>query len=457
MNKNTILSLLFLFLFLSCSKDNNSTSLVLPTIVTTPISEISFTTALCGGNITNDGGATITARGICWSATPNPTLTNNHTMDGNGTGMFASNLTGLLENTVYYVRAYATNSKGTAYGNEISFPTSETMYFPPNDGSTTWTTKSISDLGWNQSAVQPLLDYLELKHSKSFIILVNGRIVMENYFNGHAATTLWQWNSAGKTLTSTITGIAQQEGFININNKVSDYLGTGWTSAPLIKENLITCKNLLSMNSGLDDTLGDDVSPSNLQYIADAGTRWAYHNAYVKLQDVVTSATGQTWNTYFNTKLRDKIGMSTTGLWYNATGTNFGLRIYFSNTRSMARFGLLALNKGKWNSDVVLNEAYFNQATNTSQNINLGYGYLWWLNGKANYHLPQSQLQFNGSIISSGPNDMFMALGKDDQKIYVIPSKKMVVIRMGDAADSSNLALSSFDETLWTKISALYQ
>ena len=119
-------------------------------------------------------------------------------------------------------------------------PPEESMYFPPIDGSTTWETKSIASLGWNQSAVQPLLDYLDLKHTKSFMILVNGRIVMENYFNGHDANTLWYWASAGKTLTSTITGIAQQEGFININNKVSNYIGTGWTSAPLAKENLIT-------------------------------------------------------------------------------------------------------------------------------------------------------------------------------------------------------------------------
>lgn len=335
--------------------------------------------------------------------------------------------------------------------------TVETTYFPPIDGSTTWETQSIASLNWNQNAVQPLLDYLELKNSKSFIILVNGKIVMENYFNGHTATTLWKWNSAGKTLTSTVTGIAEQEGFINTNNKVSDYLGTGWTSAPLAKENLITCKNLLMMNSGLDDTLGDNVSPSNLQYVADSGSRWAYHNVYVKLQDVVQQATGQSWNNYFNTKLRDKIGMGSNGFWYAGTGVNLGLKIYFSTTRSMARFGLLALNNGNWNGTQVINSTYLNQATSTSQNINLSYGYLWWLNGKSSFHLPQTQLQFNGSLISSAPNDMFMALGKDDQKIYVIPSKKMVVIRMGDAADSENLALSDFDEVLWQKISALYQ
>lgn len=77
------------------------------------------------------------------------------------------------------------------------------------------------------------------------------------------------------------------------------------------------------------------------------------------------------------------------------------------------------------------------------------------MNGKANYHLPQSQLQFSGSIIPEAPNDMFMALGKNDQKIYVVPSKKLVIIRMGEAADNINLALSDFDEVLWDKINAL--
>ena len=79
------------------------------------------------------------------------------------------------------------------------------------------------------------------------------------------------------------------------------------------------------------------------------------------------------------------------------------------------------------------------------------------MNGKSSYHLPQTQLQFSGSLVSTAPNDMFSALGKDDQKIYVVPSKKMVVIRMGEAADSESLALSDFDEILWQKISALYE
>lgn len=323
----------------------------------------------------------------------------------------------------------------------------DVTYFPPND-TDVWETKAISGLGWNQNKLQPLLDFLEQKNTKSFIILHNGKIVVENYFGTHTASSSWYWASAGKTLTTAVSGIAEQEGLININNKVSDYLGTGWTSAPLAKENLITCKNLLSMNSGLDDTLGDDVSPANLQYVADAGTRWAYHNVYVKMQDVVAQASGQTWDNYFNAKLKNPIGMS--GAWIQIGG----LSVFSSNTRSMARFGLMIYAKGKWNSTQIINENYLIAATNTSQNINQAYGYLWWLNGKSSYHLPQTQIEFNGTLIPNAPNDMYAALGKNDQKIYVVPSRKLVIVRMGDAADGTNFALSDFDNVLWEKINA---
>ncbi|WP_188361865.1 serine hydrolase domain-containing protein [Flavobacterium orientale] len=324
----------------------------------------------------------------------------------------------------------------------------DTIYFPPISGNI-WEIKPMSELGWNESQVQPLLTFLEEKHTKGFIVLVNGRIVMENYFNGHTATSPWYWASAGKTLTTATVGIAQKEGLLDRDDKVSDYLGTGWTSAPLVKENLITNWHLLTMTSGLNETLGDDVSPANLQYVADAGSRWAYHNVYVKLQDVVAEASNQTWPSYFNSKLRDKIGMS--GTWIPLGG----LSVYWSTTRSMARFGLLSLNKGKWENEVIIPETYMTNAISTSQNLNKAYGYMWWLNGKESYRLPQTQFQFSGSLIPSAPADMVSGLGKNDQKIYVIPSKKMVVIRLGEVADEENFALSDFDNQLWQKINAV--
>jgi hypothetical protein len=94
-----------------------------PTLTTTEMSSITATSASGGGNITTDGGATITARGIVWSTSQNPTLTNTKTINGSGIGNFNSSLASLSENTTYYVRAYATNSNGTYYGNQVSFKT----------------------------------------------------------------------------------------------------------------------------------------------------------------------------------------------------------------------------------------------------------------------------------------------------------------------------------------------
>ena len=95
----------------------------LATLTTLPIGNITDIAATTGGNITNDGGTAITNRGVVWSTTQNPTTANNSITNGSGTGSFTSNLTGLTANTTYYVRAYATNSAGTAYGNELSFTT----------------------------------------------------------------------------------------------------------------------------------------------------------------------------------------------------------------------------------------------------------------------------------------------------------------------------------------------
>jgi uncharacterized protein (TIGR02145 family) len=102
-----------------------STPIVVPTLITTLPSSITPVTASSGGNIESDGGAIITARGVVWSVNPNPITTlSTKTIDGTGAGSFTSAITTLTVNTTYYVRAYATNSAGTAYGNEISFTTS---------------------------------------------------------------------------------------------------------------------------------------------------------------------------------------------------------------------------------------------------------------------------------------------------------------------------------------------
>lgn len=327
----------------------------------------------------------------------------------------------------------------------------ESMYFPSTtDG--TWEAKSLSDLKWNETAVDDLEEYLIQKHTKSFMILVNGRIVMEEYYDGHTASSTWEWNSAGKTLVATTTGIAQQEGLLDINNSAAQYLGTGWTSETTEQENLITSRHLLTMTSGLNDE-SNLVIKSNLTYLADAGSRWSYSNVFQKLMDVVAAASDQEFDTYFDARLKNKIGMD--GYWNH--GTIF--TIYHSTTRSMARFGILALNKGKWNGEQVINETFFDESTTTSQNINPSYGYLWWLNGEDKYMVPGGQTVYDGALVSNAPADMYAAMGASDQRIYVIPSLNMVVVRMGDASDPDNpsFAVSGFDNELWEKINAVIQ
>ena len=110
----------------------------IPTIITAEVTEITPSSAVCGGEVTNDGGWPVTARGVCWSTEENPTIDDEHTTDGNGTGVFISNLSGLSYHTTYYVRAYATNNLGTSYGEQKCFIASD---IPP-----TVTTNSVTNI-----------------------------------------------------------------------------------------------------------------------------------------------------------------------------------------------------------------------------------------------------------------------------------------------------------------------
>lgn len=326
------------------------------------------------------------------------------------------------------------------------------MYFPPLLGSQ-WDTLSPVSLGWCEDYLDSLDQYLLETDSKAFILLKDGKIVHEKYLGNFTKDSLWYWASAGKSLTSTLIGIAQQEGLLSISNVSSTFLGPGWTNAPIDKENLITIKNQLCMTTGLDDNVpnSDCTADSCLLYEADAGTRWAYHNAPYTLLDVVLqSATGLSMNSFLQTRVKVKTGM--TGL-YIQTGDN---NVFFSTARSMARFGLLALNRGIWNGDSVLKDQnYFSEMVNTSQDLNKSYGYLWWLNGKPSYRLPETQFEFTGSIIPNGPSDLFCALGKNDQKIHVVPSKGLVWIRMGNSATPNQLVPVVFDNQIWAYLNGL--
>jgi CubicO group peptidase (beta-lactamase class C family) len=322
---------------------------------------------------------------------------------------------------------------------------SQNLYFPPLTGST-WDTLSPTSLGWCTPMIDTLIDYLGSNDSKAFLLLKDGKIVIEHYYGTFTKDSLWYWASAAKTLTAFTVGIAQQEGLLSIQDTSSDYMGTGWTDCPLLKEQKITIRNQLTMTTGLDDGVADNhcTLDTCLQYLADAGTRWAYHNApYTLLDSVLESATGQSLNSYINAKVKVPTGMN--GLFVPSGYDN----LFVSTPRSMARFGLMILNHGNWNGTQIMTDtAYFNQMVNTSQNLNPSYGYLWWLNGKSSFMAPGFQFSFPGPINPNGPSDLIMALGKNGQMLNVVPSMNLVYLRMGNAPASGDVPIA-LNDSVW--------
>ena len=336
-----------------------------------------------------------------------------------------------------------------------SFLWSQTsLYFPPKVGNT-WQTIAPSSLGFCPEKIDSLYQFLEDSDTKVFLLLQDGKIVLEKYFGTFKQDSFWYWASAGKSLTGFMVGQAQEQGLLNLNDPSQQYLGAGWTSSPTDKEALITVRHQLTMTAGLNDLYvpaGADplncTEPNCLQYKADAGTRWAYHNGpYLLLHDVIAAASSMTINQFTKQQVLDHTGMK--GIWING--------VFYSRPRDMARYGLTVLAKGIWDGDTLLHDAqYFYDMTHTSQELNKSYGYLWWLNGQPSYMLPLSQIVFPVKLIPNAPDDMIAALGKNDQKIYVVPSKNWVVVRMGnDGSNNGSQVPIVFDNKVWKYLNDL--
>lgn len=320
-------------------------------------------------------------------------------------------------------------------------------YFPSAQG--TWDTISALNAGFCPSEWDSVEAYLQRSNTKGFMILKSGRIVYESYFDGYRADSAWYWASAGKTLVAYLVGRAQEDGRLDIQDPSATYLGSGWTSLPPNKEQLITVEDQLKMTTGLDYTVPDldCTADTCLLYRADAGTQWYYHNApYLLLHDVLEQAEGLSMNQLTRPEI-NQIGMN--GLWI---GT-----LFFSSTRNMARFGHLLLNEGQWNGQRLLSDtAYFRAMVRPSQGLNPAYGYLTWLNGQNSFMRPGFASSFPGYAIPAAPADLYLAAGANEQRIYVWPSQDIVVVRQGDAAGGFNAALSAFDQELWQRLMPLF-
>lgn len=327
----------------------------------------------------------------------------------------------------------------------------EDYYFPPNTPGV-WESVTFAELGWCEDPVPDLLSMLENEGTKAFILLHKGRIVMENYMNGHDANANWYWASAGKTLTAFAVGMAQQNGLLDITQPSASYLGAGWTSLSPEEEQAVTVWHHLTMTTGFDDSLDDlnCTDPECLEFLAEPGTRWSYHNApYTLLTNIVENTSGTGLNQFVGTNIGTPIGMS--GLYIPIDN----MRVFFSRARDMARFGHLMLSNGAWNGTPVMTDAqFFTAMTVPSQNLNPSYGYLWWLNGQQTFMVPSVPIQLPGSIMPNAPDDLQAALGANAQLINVVPSMDVVLIRMGENPEGVPVPFLHND-AIWTYLNQI--
>ena len=173
-------------------------------VTTTAASAITATTATSGGNVTTDGGTPVTARGVCWSTNVNPTISDSHTTDGSGTGVFTSSLTGLSPNTTYHIRAYATNSGGTFYGEDLQFTTlcGVVTTLPFTEGFEGGTTMPSC---WSEENTNPAWQFMA----------GNGSGHPANAHTGSLNAVLMD-NSSASNLNKMITPVLNLSGYTNV-------------------------------------------------------------------------------------------------------------------------------------------------------------------------------------------------------------------------------------------------
>jgi|GEM_PF-1028558 len=187
-----------------------------PTVITSAISNITINAAIGGGNVTSDGGATVTARGVCWNTSPSPTITDFHTVDGTGTGSYSSALTGLNASTLYHVRAYASNTVGTAYGNELSFTTGSPIIPCPGVSTVTYggkiyNTVKIGTQCW-------LKENLNIGTRINDTLTQTDNSIIEKYCYNNLESNcdvyggLYQWNEMMNYTTSSISNPSNRQG-----------------------------------------------------------------------------------------------------------------------------------------------------------------------------------------------------------------------------------------------------
>jgi CubicO group peptidase (beta-lactamase class C family) len=317
-------------------------------------------------------------------------------------------------------------------------------------------TAEAKSTGWNAAALADVAAYAQSQKTTGLLIVQDRKVVYEHNWPLQAADATFAANwthgtdshgglqedvaSAQKSFIAILAGIAIDKGLLDVDKPVSAYIGTGWSKASPAQEAAIRVRNLLEMSSGLSEALN---------YEAPAGAKFFYNTpAYAIMQKVLAAAAKQPLEDITRQWLTAPAGMADT-LWrrrpaaFGDVGNPMGL---YTTPRDMARLGQLLLDKGEAdNGTRVISEARL-AALFARSPTNPAYGRLWWLNGSA-YAMRPDGVRYESSLVPAAPADLVMALGALDRKIYVSPSRKLIVVRTGQATPDKD-----FNQQLWLRV-----
>ncbi|MDF7775374.1 serine hydrolase [Sphingomonas sp. AOB5] len=305
------------------------------------------------------------------------------------------------------------------------------------------------------SDVSALLDYARNQNSTGLLVIQDGKILVEKYWpapEGNPQYAMFVYGRSGegalledvasqqKSFVAVLVAIAIDKGLIDVEKPVSDYIGAGWSKATPEQEAKIRVLDILTMSSGLDEKFG---------YTAPAGTAFFYNTpVYAVSKRIVAAAAKQPLDVITRDWLTVPAGMNNTA-WRKrpaalaSVGNDTGL---VTTPRDTALFGLMVLHGGVSNDGKrVVSEASL-KALFTPSATNPAYARLWWLNSGA-YTIRALGGRRDGPLIATAPTDTIAALGAFDRRLYIVPSKKLVVVRTGAAAGDKE-----FDQQLWQRL-----
>lgn len=316
------------------------------------------------------------------------------------------------------------------------------------------------DAGFNPDRLAEAVRYAMERRTTALLILRHGALVHEEYAEGWTPLTPGPIYSAGKSIVGTLVGLAVQEGLVDLDASCARWF-TAWRGDA--REG-IAVRHLVSMTSGLLCTFHSDFVVCmqeedetayglTLRQVHPPGDRWDYNNtAYRLLHSLLELASGEDIGSFSQRLLFSRLGMEVPSWECRRTATSTNPQHILCSARDLARFGQMILEEGRCHGSEILDPHYLKQSFTRGAD-NGAYGLLWWINGGTRYRLPYKNSPYEGPLFPSAPPDTKAALGYRDNKLYVIPSRGLVIVRLGGMAVKvakgqkiPDLTLSDFDD-----------